>query len=149
MAHIGSLGASPRADDAIVFDYFGEDITVTETFNDIDYLEYLEAPDEDEKASNLSFLRDVSRMLFDEENYEKFWAGRRRGRQSISDVFDTLTKLIEQASARPTGQPSDSSDGQPGTEPKSGGVSSSVLERLAGRPDLQLVVVKRHEALSA
>jgi len=147
MAHLGNLGKQHDAE-PLTFDYFGEQVTVTDTFNDIDYLEFLEQS-EGEKKSNLDFLRDVSRLLFDDDNYARFWAGRRRGKQTIKDVFDTLMDLIEAASGRPTGLPSDSSDGQQATGQSSAVVSSSLTERLAGRPDLQLVVAQAAEARAA
>jgi hypothetical protein len=61
-----------------------------------------------------------------------------------------VAAISEVATDRPTMRPADSSDGPSVIVPKS--AASSVdkgLEHFAGRPDLQLAVVRQRESMSA
>lgn len=68
---------------------------------------------------------------------------------SFADLTAVLDGAFNQETDRPTGLPSDSSDGQKTTAPKL--VSNSAdkgLERLNGRPDLQVAVIRQRAAAS-
>ena len=146
MAHLGSLG-TPKGDTTVTFDYFGTEITSTGV-TDTEYLDFME--DVEGLASNdprlQRFVKSFARICFGEEQFEEFWRVAKANKQNTDDIFDVLTKVLEASAGRPTEQPSDSSDGQPSTEPKSTGSSSSLQARLAGRPDLELLVFKAQEA---
>jgi hypothetical protein len=148
MTHLGSLGNTSRTAEAITFDYFGEEIRAVPGLSDLHYLDFLEeasgtSPDD---PKSWQFIKNFAKACLDDGEFEKFWRLARKHGQTGIDVHDVLNKLIEAATGRPTEQPSDSSDGQSSTEPKSTGVSSSLAARLAGRPDLQLLVHQAQEA---
>jgi hypothetical protein len=138
MAHLGSLGTS-KPGDSITFDYFGEQITAN-VVTDLDYMDFMEeigalTPD---NPQSQRLVKDFARLCFG-DSFDTFWRLAKDNRQSQEDVFDVLTKIVEASTGRPTVQPSGSSDGQSSTEAKST-VGSSLEERLAGRPDLQVIV---------
>lgn len=150
MAHLGSLGTS-REPDALTFDYFDETpIAASPSLTDLDYLDFMEEAENVAvtTAKGRRFVKDLARLCIAPEDFDRFWSLAKKHRQSQTDVFDTLMQVVEAATARPTGQPSESSDGQQPTARRSAGGSSSVTEQLAGRPDLQLVVAAAQEALA-
>jgi len=61
---------------------------------------------------------------------------------SAEQIMDVIKVAFEQVAERPTSLPSDSSDGQISTEPKSGSNSAVKDSVLSGRPDLQLAVMR-------
>lgn len=149
MTHLGSLG-KPKNRDAVVFDYFGVDITAKPGLSDLHHLDFME------KAADLApsdpkswgFVKDFARMCLG-NSFDEFWQLALDNGQDQQDVYETLTKVLEAATARPTESPSDSSDGPRDIEPNSTAGSSSLAARLAGRPDLQLVVAQARAARSA
>lgn len=151
MGHIGALGTVYEPD-PITFDYFdGAVITVADTLTDLEYLDFIEdaADTATDSRKGRQFIKDFARLCIAPEDFDRFWALAKKHRQNTTDVFDTLMEALKAATARPTGQPSDSSDGQQPTAPRSEDGSSSVMEQLAGRPDLQLFVAQAAEARSA
>jgi hypothetical protein len=61
---------------------------------------------------------------------------------TAEQIMDVIKAAFEQVAERPTSLPSDSSDGQISTEPKSGSNSAVKDSVLSGRPDLQLAVMR-------
>jgi hypothetical protein len=61
---------------------------------------------------------------------------------TAEQIMDVIKAAFEQVAERPTALPSDSSDGQISTEPKSGSNSAVKDSVLSGRPDLQLAVMR-------
>lgn len=147
MTNIGSLGVS-KATAGISFDYFGAEVRAVEGLSDLHYLDFLEeasgaAPDD---PKSWQFIKNFARACLHSDDFDTFWTLARQHGQTTLDVHDVLSKVLEAATGRPTVQPSDSSDGQQHTETKSTGVSSSLGARLAGRPDLQLMVTQATKA---
>jgi hypothetical protein len=61
---------------------------------------------------------------------------------TAEQIMDVIKAAFEQVAERPTSLPSDSSDGQISTEPKSESNSAVKDSVLSGRPDLQLAVMR-------
>jgi hypothetical protein len=61
---------------------------------------------------------------------------------TAEQIMDVIKAAFEQVAERPTSLPSDSSDGQISTEPKSESSSAVKDSVLSGRPDLQLAVMR-------
>ena len=146
MTHLGSLG-KPRDNDAITFDYFGTEITA-HTVTDLEYLDFMEqigslTPDNPESQR---LVKQFARLCFGDETFEQFWTLARANKQSQEDVFEVLMQVVEASTGRPTESPSGSSDGQSPTATRSTDDSSSLADRLKGRPDLQLVGLQAQEA---
>lgn len=148
MTHLGSLGK--RHDPVnISFDYFGEtEIRGAEGLSDLHHLDFMEqaAGMSVDDPRGWSLVKDFARVVIAEDDFERFWATARSNGQSQQDVGETLMAVLEASTARPTEQPSGSSDGQQVTVTNSQAVSSSLDDRLSGRPDLQLLVANAREA---
>lgn len=147
MTHLGTIG-NPRSIDPVTFDYFGAEITANPSLTDLHYLDFMEkvsglAPSD---PASLRFVKDFARTCLADGEFERFWTLALENKQSQEDVFAALMEVLEASTTRPTELPSDSSAGQQETETRSAGVSSSLAERLEGRPDLQLVVKQAAEA---
>ena len=147
MTHLGTLGNTSRTTEVIAFDYFGEEIHAVPGLSDLHYLDFLEeasdtTPDD---PKSWGFIKNFAKACIGED-FERFWLLARQHGQTGVDVHDVLNKVIEAASGRPTGLPSDSSDGQSSTVARSTGSSSSLAARLEGRPDLELLVFRTQEA---
>lgn len=94
-------------------------------------------PEGSSDALGAIFLLTLSCIV--EKDQTRFKAVCRKNRAKVEDLTAVLQVVKNGVADRPTGLPSDSSDGQPDIEPKSvanSGVKGS--DRLAGRPDLQL-----------
>lgn len=151
MANLGDFGQQRDGID-ISFTYFGDEIRVNPDLSELDVLDFMEQASsmDDEDPRSVHILKGFFRSLLHPDDFETFWGSARRNRQRVDDIQNVAKAVIEAISARPTSQPSDSSPGRRHTARKSRAVSSGkVLNRLAGRPDLQLAVVKRQEARHA
>lgn len=87
-------------------------------------------------ASTLRFVREC----IDPDDLGRFTAAARKNKAKITDLLVVIKASFEQETERPTSRPSDSSDGPSSIEPKSGSNVDDKVSRLAGRPDLQLMV---------
>lgn len=89
------------------------------------------------------------RQCFTDEAWTKFEDAATRQRADGEELMGVVKQAIEAIAARPTGRPSDSSDGPESTSESSAGDSSSpVIDRLErqGRPDLALIVAQAEES---
>lgn len=148
MTHLGSFGETHDADE-ITFDYFGATIHANPELGELDYVDFMDKAGSVEAsgALGLSFVKDFGRLCIATDDFDEFWALARKHKQHVEDVFKVLRAIVEQVADRPTTQPSGSSDGQTTTGTKSGdGLSSTLSEHLAGRPDLQLLVLGQQRA---
>jgi len=151
MGSLGSLGTKHEDVDVelLTFDYFGTELRVDPNLTEVDLLDFLEgAEDLDTRdAGALKVLKDLCRSAIHPEDFDRFWALAREHRQGIEDRMAVALACVEAAAARPTQPSSVSSGGPSATATRSEGDSfSQVRSRLAGRPDLQLVVDQAEEA---
>ena len=149
MTDLGALGDPTPDGREITFTYFGETTHVAPELGELDYIDFMEragAMDVESPAA-LAMVKDFARLCIAAEDFDRFWAAARKNRQTVEGVFKVLRAIIEEVTDRPTMQPSDSSDGQSSTDTKSEpGLSSTLRERLDGRPDLQLFVQSQQVA---
>ncbi len=101
-------------------------------------------------AAVMALLREVIAPGEDGRDWDRFRkVARAKKAQTKRDLMPVVVQIFQQAAERPTGLPSDSSDGQAST-PESSEVASyrRVIEReeASGRPDRALMVQMAHEA---
>lgn len=148
MAHLGTFGV-PHADEQDTFTYFDAEVRVHPDLSDLllhDFMEQAASIDETDPAA-MTLVKDFIRSMIHPGDFEQFWALAKAKRQNTADVMGIAKGLFAAVTARPTGRQSGSSRGRAATRRKSkAGLSSPVLGRLSGRPDLQLAVVAAQEA---
>jgi len=95
----------------------------------------------------LTAMYDMLENVIDPVDWEKFTAHATKVRADPDDLLAVVGQAMTALSGFPTSRPSDSSDGSQTTPQSSEDVlHSRVVERLSGRPDLQLVAVQAREA---
>jgi hypothetical protein len=152
MAHLGTFG-TVREQRADTFAYFGTDIRINASVSPdlalTDFVDDASSVNEDDPRALLSIKRFMQDLVH-EDDFDTFWALARRNGQTVEDLAAVAKALLVAVSKRPTRRPSGSSGGPRRTRTKSAaGSSSTVLDRLEGRPDLQLAVVTAQEAKTA
>lgn len=148
MTHLGSFGEDRQADE-ITFDYFGTTVHANPELGELDYVDFMDKAGsvDVDTGTGLSFVKDFARLCIAEGDFDEFWALARKNKQKVEDVFKVLRAIVEQVSDRPTMQPSGSLDGHATTDGRfEAGLSSTLTERLEGRPDLQLLVLQQQRA---
>ena len=125
-------------------EFFGESFDLNAEVSEFALMEFAEAAadglDADAMAGMAAMMRLIKECVV-KADVPRFLKSARANRAGSEDLLPILKATFEQVAERPTGLPSDSSDGQTVIVPSS--VVSAVdkgLERLAGRPDLQLAV---------
>lgn len=131
-------------------EFFGENFDLNAEVSEFALMEFAEAAadglDADAMAGMAAMMRLIKECIVPAD-VARFLKSARKNRASSKDLIPVLEATFGQVTERPTSQPSGSSDGLPVIEPSS--VASSVdrgLERLAGRPDLQLAVLHARSA---
>lgn len=97
----------------------------------------------------LAALYDVLEQCIDPGQWAAFQKHADRKRAQSDDLLELVKEVLPRIAARPTGRPSDSSDGPPTQNAHSAGDSSSrVITRLEGRgrPDLALMVQQAQDS---
>lgn len=97
----------------------------------------------------LDAMYTLLRQSFTDEAWVAFVDVAERERADGEELMVVIRDAIRAMSARPTGRPSDSSDGSQNTSASSAdGSSSPVIDRLMnrGRPDLALIVTQVQES---
>lgn len=103
-------------------------------------------------SGDMEALDAMYRLLeqcFTEESWLRFEDAATKARADGDELMGVVKDAIQTISARPTGRPSDSSDGPPAmTESSADDSSSPVIARLVseGRPDLALIVSMAQES---
>lgn len=132
--------------------FFGEPIRLADTVSEWALMEFAEVAETVDDAS-LAGMAAVMRLLKESvlaEDWLKFRALARTNKASVEDCMPVVVAVYTTETGRPTVRPSDSSDGPPATSTNSTDVSAGVaVAALAGRPDLQLMVLSAQEARSA
>jgi len=131
-------------------EFFGEQFDLNAEVSEFALMEFAEAAadglDADAMAGMAAMMRLIKECVV-KADVARFLKSARKNRASSKDLLPVLTATFEQATERPTGLPSDSSDGQPAIVPSSVvKPADKGLERLAGRPDLQLAVLHTRSA---
>lgn len=152
MASLGRFGVQRDLTEGDTFDFFEHEIRANAAFGELDLADFLEAAelvDVEDASESMRLLKGTMRAMVHPDDFDKFWATAKRERQGIEDLMGLMQAVVEAVSARPTGRPSDSSDGPRLTSVTSVGDSSSrVIRRLEqeGRPSIALMVAQAAEA---
>ena len=142
MASLGTFGKQHDPVDLAnrdTFDWFGATITVSAELNEIELIDFMDSARgiESNDFAAVGALKDAFRMLIDPADFDAFWAGAKKNRQSVEDLSEVFQVLLEGAVARPTQRRSDSSAGPPATGASS--PAALVSSASSGRPDLQVI----------
>jgi hypothetical protein len=111
------------------FTYFGEKIRVHPDMTEVDMIDFLDDAEHVKKDDPKSMLmvKEAARSHVHPEDFARFWELRKSHRQGVEQLMGTIWQIVGAVSGRPTGRPSDSSDGPPETRPSSP-VSSSPVD---------------------
>lgn len=102
-----------------------------------------------ESMEGLAAMYDLLEQCIAPEDWPAFGRLADQQRAQADDLFDVVTRVLPLIAARPTGRPSDSSDGpQEPNAPSADDSSSRVITRLErqGRPDLALMVARAQDS---
>lgn len=159
--YLGEMGKA-RPQLSLTFGWFGHVVRVNPGAGELELVDFMR------RASKLDVGEDVESMQDNVEaldvtidflqrqihpdDWDLFWDLAKTNGQGTKDLLEVAMTITEKITAFPTGQPSDSSDGQPKTRMSAPAGSSSLttraLDLLPGRPDLQMAVVRAQEAMS-
>ena len=155
--HLGNYGAE-HPEITATFGWFGATIRVHPDLSDLAFLDLIPTMEMGGADMTTDFalvaglvdaVKAMATALVHPEDFDEFWGLAKKNRQTMEDIADLGAQLIEATTDRPTGLPSDSSDGQQATGTSSTGDSSSRALRLLedrGRPDLAVAVLRAQEA---
>lgn len=147
VAKVRSLGDFTPAAEArqeATFDYHGT-WRLNPGLSELSFVDWMEAADQvDEKdVRNVTMIKGFVREFVHVDDFDQFWAACRANGRNTSDLLALVMQLTEAATGRPTKRRPGSSGGRGTTAAKSTESSSDpALDHLAGRPDLQLMVVR-------
>lgn len=145
---LGDFGDDARPPVMASFRYFGETIRVNPELTEIAVMDFFEEADqvgkEDPKA--MLIVKRFARDSIHSADFDKFWGSVKSHGQDTEDVMGLLWKVLEGVTARPTGRPSDSSDGPTATSSASPVISSAPASA-QGRRAAFLEQVRRFEAM--
>ena len=163
--YIGSFG-DDNLDVDLTFGWFSESIRVHPLAGELTYMDFMARAsevDEEDQAEGVKLTMEFLRGQVHPDDWDLFWRIAREKRQTLEQLMRVSKSIVEAVSGFPTGQPSDSSVGQPPIQPKSkvgssrqvssrkraieagpspDDVTDKAMSHLVGRPDLQLVVAK-------
>lgn len=131
-------------------EFKGQSFTLTDEVSEFALLEFADAAaagqDGDTLQGMASMLRLVRECIAPDE-WARFRALASTEKAKVADLLPIIQTAMSGAAERPTGQPSDSSDGLTSTPQRSESTPDApVTDRLSGRPDLQLMVAAEREA---
>ena len=130
----------------------GEKFALSEDgISEIALLDFAEAASEGQDGDTLQGMASIKKLmreLIAPNDWGRFWAHARATRATVADdLMPVIKSAMEQMAERPTGRPSDSSDGPSNTPPKSVSTPAEpVTDRFSGRPDLQLMIAEERKA---
>lgn len=132
-----------------VIDFFGQEIRLVDEVSEWALMEF--AHDATTADSNslegLAAVMQLLREAVDPVDWDLFKATARANRVNAEQCMTAVVTVFQEQTNRPTGRPSVSSDGPRVTATSSTvGSSPQGIDRLAGRPDLQLVAKQAQAA---
>lgn len=134
-------------------EFFGEDFVIADRIGLMPLMRFAKVAKSDVDSNDLAGLAamyDLLEQCIAPQDWQRFQDCADRNRADGDELMTVVSEVIERLTNRPTGRPSVSSDGPRIVEPNLTAPSSSpVMQRLAGRADLQLFVVQAQEARAA
>lgn len=132
--------------------FFGEDYEIAEKIGLMPLMRFAKVARGGVDSGDieaLAVMLDLLEQCVAPHEWQRFQDAADKNRADGDELFAVITKVFEVLSERPTSRPTDSSAGPSSTEASSTAEVSSVLERMHGRPDLAIAVVRAHEARTA
>lgn len=135
---------------AEVVEFFGERFTIADRIGLMPLMRFAkvaQAGVDSADLAGLAAMYDLLEQCLAEDEWRRFQVCADKNRADGEQLMGVVAEVMGKLSARPTSRPSGSSDGPSIIEPRSeAGSSSAVMDRLSGRPDLQLMVMRAQEA---
>lgn len=129
--------------------FFETPIRMADKIGRMPLLRYAKLADQgvgSDSAEGLVVMYDLLKACVHTEDWARFNELADTNAADDSDLWKVLEDITVKHSARPTSRPSDSSDGPSGIEPNSPSTPvSRAIAREAGRPDMQLAIVRAQE----
>lgn len=144
-------------------EFFGETYALTGAVSEFALLEFAEAAADGQDGDTMQGMASIMRLLrdciakeptVDEDGtvvalgWASFRTAARANHASVErDLMPVIQQAFEAQADRPTGRPSDSSDGPALTAPSAASPSADRgMEHFRGRPDLQLQLIQGRKA---
>lgn len=147
------MSETTASSDSVEFvDFFGERFALPRRFNSRLLWRFMRAADDgidSESAEGIVLMDKLLDAVVRPEDHKRFDQVCDRECPDDEQLIEFAMEAVQKIAARPTGRPSDSSDGPRTTSTSSAGDSSSpVIARLEerGRPDLALIVAQAQES---
>jgi len=144
---IGEFGTA-RPTEERTFGYLGMSVRLNPYLSELSFVDFIERANaiDDKSPEGVTVVKDLVREFVHPDEFDQFWAHARANRQSTDDLLQLVWDLTQAVVGRPTGRRRDSSTGPERTDATSTANSSDpVLDHLAGRPDLQLLVERTRQ----
>jgi hypothetical protein len=132
------------------FTYFGEEFSYAPEFPRFAYAEFCEALADGEEASSEQSTGAALRLAIQsvaEGDRKRFRLVSRKNNAKVDDWLVVFRDWTAAEAERPTGQPSDSADGQSDTEENSESKPVASVTSLPSRPDLALADSRTRSAV--
>lgn len=145
---LGEVGESEAEKVIASFSYFGTTIRVNPNLTEIVIMDFFEAAEKvgAKDPHAMVIVKEFARDVISPDDFDEFWAlVKTRGVNSDS-LMRLIWKVLEGVTARPTGRPSDSSDGPTVTSSESP-VTWSQPDAAQSRREAFLSQVHRFEAM--
>ena len=126
--------------------FFGEQFDLNPEPSEYALMEFAEAAADGVDGDTMQGLAAMMRLVtecIDVKDRSRFRVLARKSKAGADDLTKVIQAAFKQETERPTGRPSDSSDGPTITAPRSVASSDDKPSRFAGRPDLELMVAAR------
>jgi hypothetical protein len=157
MTHdLGELGKE-RAPVDLTFQWFGTTIRVSPDAGDLSLIDFMEQARGIEGGDTVRSMMAVKEFLsgqIDKQDWPLFLDIAKQHRQQFTDLMQVSKDIVTAVTLFPTGQLSESSNGQPSTGQRLRADSSSqgvrqAMTVLKGRPDLKMIVWQAQVAKAA
>jgi hypothetical protein len=133
--------------------FFGESFTIAERIGLMPLMRFAKVAQsgvDSNELAGLAAMYDLLEQCIAEQDWQRFQDTADSNRADGDELMAVVSEVMEKLTERPTKRPSDSSAGPQPTAPSSTAASSSpVIDRLEGRPDLQLIVKQAEQARAA
>jgi hypothetical protein len=130
-------------------DFFGETFTLNPDVSEFALLEFAEAAADGQDGDTMQGLASMMRLVkecISDDDRSRFLVSCRKNRAGAAALTEVISAAFTSKTERPTGRPSDSSDGPKVIEQKSEAKPVVNISRFAGRPDIQLGLQREAEA---
>ena len=135
-------------------EFFGEHFRIAERIGLMPLMRFAKVAKsgvDTNELEGLAVMYDLLEQCLAAEEWERFQAAADKNRADGDELMKIVSDVFEILSERPTQRPSASSDGPQTTTAKStdGSSDAEAMELLAGRPDLQVALLRRREFLTS